>query len=207
MLLTERNEKLGVDLSDKNSAALVYVQCDDCLNEFMRHYCDTNNPNGDICYNCMVCYDNEQADSVKNILFECKLLNDLAKLPFKKRKQDIGYDIFSIMDAIVPEHGMVTIDTGIAISAPIGWYYTIEGRSSLGVKGIEPFRGIIDSTYTGHLLVTLFNHTSQTYSISTGDRIAQIIPHKQESFDIKVVTEFSDEYNIRGQSGFGSSGK
>jgi dUTPase len=76
----------------------------------------------------------------------------------------------------------------------------------LGVKGIVPFRGIIDAGYTGQVMVVLRNGTDKPHRVEKYDRVAQICLHQMEHADIVVVDEFSYEYNQRGTAGFGSSG-
>lgn len=131
-----------------------------------------------------------------------------AKSPFRKRTTDAGYDLASISDIIIPPGKVVNIDTGLRISAPEGWYFTIDGRSSLFKEGIVPFRGIIDSNYTGPLLVSLYNSSDKDFKVNKDDRIAQMIPHKIHDVDFVQVTDFSPEYFVhRGEAGWGSSGR
>lgn len=163
------------------------------------------------------------------ILLESKLLHKDAKLPTRNRLTDAGYDLYSIEDAVVPAahpptlwesfkawltgeplelaNTMVTVHTGIAISCPAGHYYTIDGRSGLAIRGIMPFRGIIDSGYTGEILVILLNHSNKPYVIKKGDRVAQLITHNMIDVLFEQVDEFSPEYNTRGTKGFASSGR
>lgn len=141
------------------------------------------------------------------IRLEYKKISESAKLPFRKRETDAGWDLYSTVEMLVPAHGTATINTGIIISSPPGWHYTIEGRSGLGMNGIVPFRGIIDSSYTGEVLVQMINNTNSPYHIQIGDRIAQIILHKTVPVEFVEVDEFSPEYNLRGTAGFGASGR
>jgi dUTP pyrophosphatase len=138
---------------------------------------------------------------------EVKLEHDEAKLPFRKRETDAGYDIYSVEQLTLSPNRATIVRTGIHIAAPPGFYYTIEGRSSLWMKGIFPNRGIIDATYTGEVVVSLVNVNEGPFLIDVGDRIAQIILHRQYDADFKVVKEFSPCYDERGTDGFGSSGK
>jgi dUTP pyrophosphatase len=93
------------------------------------------------------------------------------------------------------------------MAVPYGWYYEIKGRSGLGFSGVQPFIGTLDATYNGFLRVLLFNLSNKDYQVNKGDRIAQILFHKQIEMISKEVTQFSPEYDKRGKSGFGSSGK
>lgn len=140
------------------------------------------------------------------VRIECKLLHPDAIVPFRKRTTDAGYDISSIEDVVVAPSQIISVETGLAFTAPPGWYMTIEGRSSLGLKGIVPFRGIVDATYNGHLKVVLTNYSTTPYTIKKGDRIAQLILHKQNHMDVSMVEVFSPEYSDRKDAGFGSSG-
>lgn len=141
------------------------------------------------------------------IRFEIKLEHPDAKMPFRKRDTDIGYDVSSVENVTVMPHSMANIDTGIRVSCPPGSYFTIEGRSSIWINGVSPYRGVIDPGYNGHLRVALMNISDVPYVINVGDRIAQIVAHYQNNIDFAIVEEFGPEYNIRGEDGFGSSGK
>ena len=138
---------------------------------------------------------------------EFKKIHPDAILPSRSKSEDAGYDLTSIEDTIIQPHSTSMVRTGIIFTAPSGFYFTIEGRSSLFKHGIVPARGIIDATYCGELLVALTNNSGNKYNISTGDRIAQIIIHKTIPIDVIGVEQFSRDYNIRGEAGFGSTGK
>ena len=80
-------------------------------------------------------------------------------------------------------------------------------RSGLGHKNgivLGNLVGLIDSDYQGPLMVSVWNRGSAAFTISPGDRIAQmvIVPVVQVEFD--VVEDFSA--TSRGGGGFGSSG-
>lgn len=139
-----------------------------------------------------------------------KLLNADGKKPTKKRDTDAAYDVYSIEDATVPAHGVRNIGTGIAVSVPPGFYFTVEARSSLGKVGIIPMRGIIDAGYCDHLMVILTNQTNEDYQVKKGDRIAQIIAYPQVEWRFTQVDNFGPEYSSRGvdgKAGWGSSGR
>lgn len=143
----------------------------------------------------------------KKIRMEVRLIHPQAKLPFRKRDTDAGYDIYSIEDIVLPPKGAILVKTGIEISAPPGYYYTIEGRSSLWRQGVFPNRGIIDSTYCGEVVVSLVNVNDSPFDIAMGDRIAQIILSRQYDAEFDIVEDFSPLYNQRGTDGFGSTGR
>lgn len=141
------------------------------------------------------------------VRMEVQRIDPNAKMPFRARPTDAGYDISSIEEKEIPPGEARLVKTGIKITAPPGWYYTIDGRSSLWMVGVEPNRGIIDSTYCGEVVVSLVNFGSEPYQVKKGERIAQVILHRQYDAEFVEVEKFSPEYNQRGEKGFGSTGK
>ena len=141
------------------------------------------------------------------VVLECKLLDPKAKAPFKKRDTDAGYDLVGIESVVLKPKEATLVRTGVCLSAPQGYYYTLEGRSSLWSKGIVPNRGIIDTGYTGEIWVSLVNWNDFAYLIEEGDRIAQLLFHKQYDAQFAHVNEFGPEYSHRGNHGFGSTGR
>lgn len=84
---------------------------------------------------------------------------------------------------------------------------TILPRSGLGHKHgivLGNLVGLIDSDYQGELMVSCWNRGDTSFTIESGDRIAQLVllPVIQASFNL--VTEF--EHTERGAGGFGSTG-
>lgn len=100
------------------------------------------------------------------------------------------------------------IDTGIVMEIPNGYVGLVYARSGLSCKqGLAPANkvGVIDSDYRGNIMVALYNQSNETRIVSEGDRIAQIVIQPVEQFGFKVKENLSD--TIRGNGGFGSSGK
>ena len=133
-------------------------------------------------------------------------LNDSfpAKKPWRKRVTDAGYDLSAAEDGFVEPGGLVKIRTGLHLTCPPDFFYRIESRSSLLSDGIFILPSIIDSTYTGELIVLMANLSSNSYSISVGDRIAQVVFYQQ----VHMVEYESDlnETDGRGADGWESSG-
>lgn len=102
-----------------------------------------------------------------------------------------------------------TIPTGLAIGLPSPDYVAlIFGRSGLGVKhGLAPSNcvGVIDSDYRGELMVCLTNSGKEPYTISSGDRIAQLMVTPVIRPTIQWVGHLDE--TARGTGGFGSTGK
>lgn len=138
---------------------------------------------------------------------ECKIDDPNGKMPWRKRDTDAGYDLYSCMGVTINPGSVESIYTGIRISTPPGWYYIIHGRSSMFANGIIALQAVIDATYTGPIYIMLYNISDQSYCVDIGDRIAQIIFHNIVHANIVEIERFSDQYDVRGESGWGESGK
>lgn len=127
-------------------------------------------------------------------------------MPSKGSLHAAGYDLCSALDCIVPARGRCLIGTQLSISVPSGTYGRIAPRSGLALKhGIDVGAGVIDADYRGEVHVLLFNHSDKDFSISRGDRIAQLILEMISTVAITEV-EFHQDVTERGEGGFGSTG-
>ena len=101
------------------------------------------------------------------------------------------------------------IPTGIAVHmGDPSIAATILPRSGLGHKHgivLGNLVGLIDSDYQGQIFISCWNRSDTAFVINPGDRMAQLVflPVIQVKFD--VVEEF--DMSIRGEGGFGHSGK
>jgi dUTP pyrophosphatase len=101
------------------------------------------------------------------------------------------------------------IPTGMAIHiGDPGLAATILPRSGLGHKHgivLGNLVGLIDSDYQGQLFVSTWNRGGQPFTISVGERIAQLVFLPVIQADFEIVDEFAD--SDRGEGGFGHSGR
>lgn len=139
-----------------------------------------------------------------------KKLNDLAKIPTRGTAESAGYDLYAATDKDIQisPHSNVKIGTGIAMSIPNGFFGGIFARSGVATKrNMRPSNcvGIIDSDYTGEVIVSIHNDSTETKTIQSGERIAQlvIVPYLNIIFD--EVNELDE--TERGAGGFGSTGE
>lgn len=99
--------------------------------------------------------------------------------------------------------------TGLAFDIPEGWVLKVYSRSGHGFKhGIRLANcvGIIDSDYTGELMVKLTCDAGHAqFAIAAGDRIAQAMLERVEQVEFVEVDELKQ--TERGNGGFGSTGK
>ena len=130
-------------------------------------------------------------------------------LPLPKR-QTLGaaaYDLQASDNLVVGGGGeQALIPTGFAWSIPRGYVGIVKDRSGLAVKKeINTHAGVIDSDYRGEIKVLIRNNGYYPFEVKKGDRIAQMLIVKHESFDLIEVSELDE--TERSSGGFGSTGK
>lgn len=103
----------------------------------------------------------------------------------------------------------VLISTGLAIHiADPNLAATILPRSGLGHKHgivLGNLVGLIDSDYQGPLKISCWNRGVESYTVQPAERIAQLVIVPVLRANFVVVDEFED--TVRGEGGFGSTGK
>lgn len=161
-----------------------------------------------------------------------KKLHPDAKFPVKAHDTDLGYDLFALEDTVLYPGVVTKVRTGIALGFPKGFGGIIKDRSSIATK-LEVFTvaGVIDSDYTGEIIIAFFNPgrvkiKSSDYSgydghfpdepvepqieydepllINKGDKIAQLVLIPTITFPMQEVDSL--EETQRGSNGFGSTG-
>jgi len=142
-------------------------------------------------------------------------LDEGAQPPTCAYGNDVGYDLYALEDVEVQAGTHMTVRTGVHLALPSGMFAQINTRSSYGKHGMFVHHGVIDPGYTGEITVWVMNIANEvlhngmikkeTFTIEKGDRVAQILFHKAETPDLKIIDELPD--TERGDKGHGSSGK
>lgn len=136
------------------------------------------------------------------------LRSENATVPTKGSALAAGYDLYASESGNIPAHGQSLISTDLSIIVPIGTYGRIAPRSGLAVKhGISTGAGVVDADYRGEVKIVLFNHSENDFKVEKGDRIAQLVLEQIINADIKVITAEELDTTVRGEGGFGSTGK
>ena len=140
-----------------------------------------------------------------------KRLTETAVLPTRGTVGSAGYDLYADIDAdiTINPREIVKVKTGIAIALPSADFGAfIFARSGLAIKhGISPANcvGVVDSDYRGEIMVGLTNLSNEPYTITKGERIAQMIIMPVVCPSLLEVSSLDD--TERGAGGFGSTGK
>lgn len=128
-----------------------------------------------------------------------------AKLPNFAHEHDAGMDLYALEETTIPAGTHAQVRTGIAAAIPPGYAGLIWDKSGLASKnGITVLGGVVDSGYTGELLILLHNISAVDHTFQQGDKITQMLIQKVEHPDIVEVQEL--QQTQRGEKGFGSSG-
>ena len=139
-----------------------------------------------------------------------KKLHPNVKLPSYKTIGSSGMDLIAFTDKpiTIPSKKSYLVPTGISVAMPQNYEIQIRPRSGLAAKknvSVLNTPGTIDSDYRGELKVILFNHGDDEFIINNGDRIAQMILMPIHKIDFEEVDQLPE--TIRGEGGFGSTGK
>ena len=100
------------------------------------------------------------------------------------------------------------VPTGLAVAFSCDFEIQIRPRSGLAAKkniSVLNTPGTVDSDYRGEIKVILFNHGKSDFLIKNKDRIAQMILTPVIKIDLEETEDLPE--TIRGEGGFGSTGK
>lgn len=132
-------------------------------------------------------------------------------LPRYETKDAAGLDLRACLDEVLIIEPKTThlIPSGIAVYiADPKIAAIILPRSGLGHKNgivLGNLVGLIDADYQGPLMVSVWNRGEQTYTVTPGDRIAQLVFLPIIRTHFTIVDDFTS--TVRGSGGFGHSGK
>ena len=130
------------------------------------------------------------------------------ELPAYATSSAAGLDLRAAESATLKPGARMLMPTGIAIALPLHHEAQVRPRSGLAVKhGVTVLNtpGTIDQDYRGEIRVPLINHGQEDFMIQRGDRIAQMVI--TPVIQVQLIEVASLDETIRGQGGFGSSGK
>ena len=131
------------------------------------------------------------------------------QLPAYATKQSAGMDLRANVSEPVTLRPMERriIPTGLYIALPPGYEAQVRPRSGLALKhGITVLNspGTIDADYRGEIGVLLINLSADDFTITAGERIAQMVIARHEQGEFEVVDELDE--TERGTGGYGHTG-
>ena len=139
-----------------------------------------------------------------------KKLDTTVELPSYKTDGASGMDLMAFIKKPITlkPNSSCLVPTGLSVAFSKDFEIQIRPRSGLAAKnsiGILNTPGTIDSDYRGELKVILFNHGNNDFLINNKDRIAQMILTPVVKMNLEETDNLPE--TIRGEGGFGSTGK
>jgi len=139
-----------------------------------------------------------------------KKLDPTVQLPEYKTSGASGMDLTAFTEKpinVKPKTSSL-VPTGLSIAFHENYEIQIRPRSGLAAKSnitVLNTPGTIDSDYRGEIKVIIYNHGDTDFVINNGDRIAQMVLSPIIKMDLEEVKNLPK--TIRGEGGFGSTGK
>ncbi len=126
-------------------------------------------------------------------------------LPHYAHPGDVGLDVYAREEkTLAPgEHHIFFL--GFALEFAEGYAGIIKDRGSLARAGLHTMGGVYDAGYRGEYNVHLVNLSNQSYTITVGDKIAQLIILPVAIAELEEVAELSS--SSRGEGRWGSTGR
>jgi len=131
------------------------------------------------------------------------------KLPCYATKEAACMDVFSPIDFMISPGQALSVKTGFSMNIPVGYCVKFYSRSGQGFNNrvtLLNSTGIIDSDYTGEIIIGLKNdHVYGSYNVKAGQAIAQFQIEKviRINYDIQYTSKKTE----RASNGFGSTDK
>ena len=139
-----------------------------------------------------------------------KKLNPEVELPAYKTAGASGMDLMAFIKepvSVKPKTSSL-IPTGLSVAFSEDYEIQIRPRSGLAAKNnisVLNTPGTIDSDYRGEIKIIIYNHGDNDFIINNGDRIAQMILTPVVKMELEETNDLPN--TIRGEGGFGSTGK
>ena len=139
-----------------------------------------------------------------------KKLASSVKLPAYKTNGASGMDLMAFIaePIILKPQSSYLVPTGISVAFSEEFEIQIRPRSGLAAKNnisVLNTPGTIDSDYRGEIKVIIFNYGNKEFIINNNDRIAQMILTPVVKMELEETETLPE--TIRGEGGFGSTGK
>ena len=139
-----------------------------------------------------------------------KKLDSNVQIPSYKTEGASGMDLMaSIKQPIrLAPNSSCLVPTGLSLAFLEDYEIQLRPRSGLAAKNsitVLNTPGTIDSDYRGEIKIILFNHSNKEFTINNKDRVAQMILTPVIKIELEETDDLTD--TLRGESGFGSTGK
>jgi dUTP pyrophosphatase len=145
--------------------------------------------------------------NVKAMKLKIRKLNESAIIPNYEHPNDSGLDLTAVDELEISPGESKLVCTGISIDLPKGTEAQIRPRSGLALKyqiTVLNTPGTVDEGYRGEIGVILINHGKNSFKVTKGMRIAQMVITPVIHVEVEEVNSLT--HTSRGTGGFGSTG-
>lgn len=128
-----------------------------------------------------------------------------AKLPTRATEESAGLDFYALEDTVIGKGKILKVRTGVACKPPNGTVGVMKDRSSLAAppNGLHILAGVIDSDYTGEIMIVFKNLSVADIELPKHSKIGQMVI--VQALKPKLVEVKEMPKTVRGTGGFGSS--
>lgn len=128
------------------------------------------------------------------------------KLPSYAHIGDAGMDLYSREDYDLAPGERRMFFLGFKMEFDNDYVGIIKDKGSVSMKGgVHTMAGVYDAIYRGEYNVVLINLSQETYHVSKGDKIAQLVFYPVMIAELEEVEKVAD--SVRGEGRLGSTGK
>lgn len=144
------------------------------------------------------------------MILKIKKLRENAAIPVRSTSGSAGMDLSACIDndIIILPGEIKMVPTGIAAEPDTNeialLIYPRSGLSSKYGISLANCVGVVDSDYRGEIKIPLINHGHESFTVTPGMRIAQLVAAPVILPEIRVAEELCE--TARSDGGFGSTG-
>lgn len=134
-----------------------------------------------------------------------------AKQPTRATNGSAGLDLYAAIASpvTIKPKALVSIPTGVAVGFPgpqyAGFLFARSGLATRHGITLSNGVGVIDSDYTGEIIVGLCNLSDELYTVEPGERFAQLVI--MNIADVEIEWDEKIDKTARNNAGFGSTGR
>lgn len=200
----ESSDFIGVYDFSLGEETLHYIRKDEITRFTIKLYSnDVGLGKGHPAINTSIIVNNDYRSSTETIPV---MLDEDVIIPNRAHSYDAGLDLFNRNErVIIPARGSARIDTGVHIQIPKYCFGLLLSKSGLNVVHDLTSEGVIDTGYTGSMVVKVYNQGDKDYVFEPYDKVSQLILVPCILPNPVIVDQF--EETERGDNGFGSSGR
>ena len=129
-------------------------------------------------------------------------------IPKRMRRGDAALDCYVREDVTIEPGEVQLVPLGFKMAIPEEYVGLLSIRSGSALNAglmVANAPGVIDSNFRGEVQAVVYNRLQDAVTVYRGERIAQLTILPSPSFAVEESDQL--DVTIRGEAGFGSSGK